>query len=430
MKWFGATIILIAAITVSAGTVCARSMEHQNLMLSGGHENNEGQQQRALEEIEAAEAVIERAENLIDSLENDIPQSATVLFEEAKEHLDNAKEAYDEGRYGRAYGLANSAKRLAQNAIRMIEENQPDDPDTPNQPDVPDEPDDDDDSGDTDDSETTPPRIDVLFLLDSTGSMDDEILVVKDKIEEIIFGVQNGTPKPDVRYAIVTYRDRGDTYVTMLFDFTEDVEDIKTFLRSIQAQGGGDGPESVNEALHVAINDCNWGNDDHVKMVFLIGDAPPHMDYEDDYDYRNEVEIAKEKGIKIHVIGCSGITGYVNGVSIFKEIAEKTNGTYQELIYTSKRDSYPAHDGSTYAVDNMILTWEASSDSGVDFYYAPPTTSTDSVSAGSPPRGKDSNCYSNILDIQLTYVIQQEAIQQGVSYKNAVSVHTQLVYLE
>jgi len=291
-------------------------------------------------------------------------------------------------------------------------------------------------------TETTPPHIDVLFLLDSTGSMDDEIQVVKDKIEQIMFEVENGTPKPVVRYAIVTYRDRGDVYVTRLLDFTENVENIKTFLRSIQADGGADGPESVNEALHVAINNCSWGGDDHVKMIFLIGDAPPHMDYENDYDYRNEVEIAKAEGIKIYVIGCSGITGYGNGVSIFNEIAEKTGGTYQELIYTAGEDSYPTHDGPTCAppteppiehdepafvsLENVPMAFDNTS-TPTWTACSPATCPTACKcccggSTESPIRRKSGNCYSNILDVQLTYSIQQVAIQNGVSYKNAVSV--------
>lgn len=288
-----------------------------------------------------------------------------------------------------------------------------------------------------------PPKIDVLFLIDSTGSMGDEIKVVKEKIEDIIFEVLNGTPKPDVRFAIVTYRDRGDDYITKTFDFTKDVEEIKAFLRGIKARCGGDGPESVNEALHVAINECEWGDDEHVKMILLIGDAPPHMDYKDDYDYREEVVIAKQKGIKIHVIGCSGITCYVNGVSIFLEIANKTDGTFQELIYGSRGGSSSSHGmppicspypgNSTHDVEIIrsyrkvspdipeitIIPGDLDSEVKIELHSAP---STPTVSSGSSLTRDDGNTYSNYLDVQLTYVIQQEAIENGVSYKNVVSL--------
>ncbi len=332
---------------------------------------------------------------------------------------------------------------------------EPDDPVDPEEPDDPDEPVDPED--DDEEEQKEPVKIDVLFLIDSTGSMGDEIDVVKNKIEDIIFEVQNGTPKPDVRYAIVTYRDRGDAYVTKLFDFTKDVEAIKIFLKSIQARGGGDGPESVNEALHVAINDCSWGDDDHVKMIFLIGDAPPHMDYEDDYDYGEEVKVAQQKEIKIHVIGCSGITSYREGESIFREIAEKTGGTYQKLIYASGSSKSGYHGGSGGSTGSSASSGNHTSYPKFTIpivdevhrcisYPEMPTPdvetddwecctvcfcccdsyrgSTASTSAGSSSITKDSNPYSNLLDIQLTYTIQQVAIQNGVTYENVVSIPT------
>lgn len=302
-------------------------------------------------------------------------------------------------------------------------------------------------------TESTPVKIDVLFLIDSTGSMSDEIYVVKVKIEEIIYEVQNGTPRPDVRYAIVTYRDRGDAYITRTFDFTGDVNEIKKFLYDIYAQGGGDGPESVNEALHVAINDCSWGCEDHVKMIFLIGDAPPHMDYEDDYDYREEIKIANGKQIRIHTIGCSGIKSYKNGVSIFEEIAEKTGGTYQELIYSSGGGSgtwigygrtidyhpvikdtaltyhAPLYRNSTH---EYKITLEKTSVSHLEICDVDSDAiyiscgdslsfSTKSCISSSSSFRDSSNC-GNLLDVQLTYVIQQEAIKNGVNYNNAVSL--------
>lgn len=328
---------------------------------------------------------------------------------------------------------------------------EPKEPEIPEDPEVPKEP-------EEPDKETKPIKIDVLFLIDSTGSMSDEIHVVKVKIEQIIYEVQNGTPKPDVRYAIVTYRDRGDIYITRAFDFTEDLNDIKAFLYGINAGGGGDGPESVNEGLHVAINNCSWGNDDSIKMIFLIGDAPPHMDYPDDYDYREEIKIAQQKQIKIHTIGCSGITYYTNGVTIFEEIAEKTGGTYQELIYSSGGGSYSKGGGysggfgrsryyypvledtitiyrapvyrnssheykTTFEETSIICLDYCDIDDDAMYFSCGKSTSFSTTSyTGSSWSTKDSNTCGNLLDVQLTYVIQQEAIKNGVSYDNALSL--------
>lgn len=111
----------------------------------GQDERSENQQQRALEEIQAAEEAIALAEELIDSLQCDPPNNVTVLLEEAKEHFTKAEEALEDEKYGRAYGLANSAKKLAQNAIKNLEdaeldeENEADNEEIGPEPSVPDD---------------------------------------------------------------------------------------------------------------------------------------------------------------------------------------------------------------------------------------------------------------------------------------------------
>ncbi|TMA11423.1 MAG: VWA domain-containing protein [Deltaproteobacteria bacterium] len=89
------------------------------------------------------------------------------------------------------------------------------------------------------------PRIDVAFALDTTGSMGDEIDVVKEKIVAIARNVSAGQPRPDVRFGIVAFRDRGDAYVTKAFPFSREIADVQKTLRSLDAEGGGDEPESV-----------------------------------------------------------------------------------------------------------------------------------------------------------------------------------------
>ena len=58
------------------------------------------------------------------------------------------------------------------------------------------------------------------------------------------------TEKSDIRYGLVAYRDRGDDYVTRVYDFTPDVAAFQANLNTVEAGGGGDIPESLNEALH------------------------------------------------------------------------------------------------------------------------------------------------------------------------------------
>lgn len=175
-------------------------------------------------------------------------------------------------------------------------------------------------------------RIDVCFLLDSTGSMSDEIDVVKTKIWEIVNDILLGDPKPDVRFSIVTYRDRGDEYVVKAIPFTRDVDRVHADLMQIRATGGGDKREDVNKGFRTAVNDLEWDNANGVaRMVFLIGDAGPHMDYEQTVPYDKTAKIATDNGIQVFSIGCSGIDQ--NEISEFTAIATLTGGEFEFLTY-------------------------------------------------------------------------------------------------
>ncbi|HQK94292.1 MAG TPA: protease complex subunit PrcB family protein [Armatimonadota bacterium] len=188
--------------------------------------------------------------------------------------------------------------------------------------------------------------MDVVFLIDTTGSMADEIEVVKEKMRDMVAQIASGDPAPRVRFGLVLYRDRGDEYVTKVIELTDDIDAMVAHIAEVQAAGGGDEPESLNEALHVALHDMNWDPAEEVdKTVFLIADAPPHMDYEGDYQYAGEVEYAVHHNIIIHSIGCSGLSE--EGNSIFRQIAQGSEGTFNLLTY--KRE-YVTADGTTETV--------------------------------------------------------------------------------
>ncbi len=175
-------------------------------------------------------------------------------------------------------------------------------------------------------------RIDVCFLLDSTGSMADEIDVVKEKIWEIVNDILLGDPKPDVRFSIVTYRDRGDEYVVKTVPFSRDVDRIHADLMQIRATGGGDKREDVNKGFRTAVNDLEWDNRNGVaRMIFLIGDAGPHMEYSQTVPYDKTAKIATNKGIQVYSIGCSGINQ--SEIREFTEIASLTGGQFEFLTY-------------------------------------------------------------------------------------------------
>lgn len=149
------------------------------------------------------------------------------------------------------------------------------------------------------------PEVEVVFCLDTTGSMSGLIDAAKQKIWAISNQIASGNPTPRVKIGLVAYRDRGDAYVTKVTDLTDDLDAIHTQLMSFRAQGGGDFPESVNQALHEAVTKISWGkNKKSLKIIFLVGDAPPHMDYADDVKYPETCKLAAGRDIIINTIQC------------------------------------------------------------------------------------------------------------------------------
>lgn len=170
------------------------------------------------------------------------------------------------------------------------------------------------------------PAIEVAFVLDTTGSMSGLLEGAKRKIWSIANQMASGQPRPEIRIGLIAYRDRGDAYVTRRFDLTTDIDAIYAQLQELSAQGGGDTPESVNQALHEAIEGLSWTPGQEVyKVVFLVGDAPPHGDYPNDVPYTRSVGSARERGIVVNAIQCGTIGATT---PIWQEIAASGSGRY------------------------------------------------------------------------------------------------------
>ncbi len=173
------------------------------------------------------------------------------------------------------------------------------------------------------------PRIEVAFVLDTTGSMSGLIEGAKQKIWSIVNQMADGTPRPEIRVGLIGYRDRGDEYVTKRFDLSGDIDSIYGRLVAFQAGGGGDTPESVNQALHEAVQDLSWSDSQNAyKVIFLVGDAPPHSDYQDDISFRRSVETAREKGIAVNAIQCGNMAATT---AVWKQIARIGLGEYAAI---------------------------------------------------------------------------------------------------
>jgi Mg-chelatase subunit ChlD len=169
-------------------------------------------------------------------------------------------------------------------------------------------------------------RIDVVFVLDTTGSMGGLIQAAKEKIWSIATTLASAQSAPEIRMGLVAYRDRGDAYVTRVVDLSSDLDSMYAALMDFQADGGGDGPESVNQALHDAIHKVSWSRQAGTyKVVFLVGDAPPHRDYTNDVQYPATLRAARAKGIAVNAIPCGQVG---NTTPAWKQIASLGAGRH------------------------------------------------------------------------------------------------------
>jgi Mg-chelatase subunit ChlD len=173
------------------------------------------------------------------------------------------------------------------------------------------------------------PYVEVVFCLDTTGSMGGLIEGAKQKIWLICNQILNGRPTPKLRIGLVAFKDKGDVYITKVFDMTDDLDAVYGEMKTYTAEGGGDTPESVNQALDDAINKIKWSKDKKVmRLVFLVGDAPPHMDYTDDVKYPVTCKKAMDLGIVINTIQCGNDA---DCTKYWKDIAEKGGGSYAAI---------------------------------------------------------------------------------------------------
>jgi len=172
------------------------------------------------------------------------------------------------------------------------------------------------------------PRVEVAFVLDTTGSMSGLIDGAKRKIWSIAERIGDGRPRPELRIALVGYRDVGDQYVTLAHDFTGDMDLVYERLSAFRAEGGGDTPEHVSRAISDAVHRLSWTSGNVMRTIFLVGDAPPHTDYQDGYDYRRHAREAAQRGIAIEAIECGAdpLTAQV-----WSEIAGLAGGHFAQI---------------------------------------------------------------------------------------------------
>ncbi len=169
-------------------------------------------------------------------------------------------------------------------------------------------------------------QIDVVFAVDTTGSMGGLLEGAKRTVWSIATHIRKTDPNANLRIGLVAYRDVGDDYVTRPFSLTNDLDAAFTELSTYQAAGGGDTPENVDAALDDSLHKMQWRRGAK-KLVFLVGDAPPAS--------RGEVPtfdvLAREaarSGIIINTIRCG--TDHQTA-STFQQIASLSRGEFSSI---------------------------------------------------------------------------------------------------
>lgn len=224
--------------------------------------------------------------------------------------------------------------------------------------------------------------LDVVFVLDTTGSMSAEIAEVQERVHQLAVSLARSRAGERIRFGIVAFRDRGDDYVTLLSPLTEDVPATGAFLASLAAGGGGDGPESVVAALDAALDEMQWDvRETTERQIFLVGDAPPHLDYGDEPAPAELAERARRQRIVVNTIGCRSLPP--DGVDFFRQIAYATEGSYQHIGSVAAA----APGALTAAVDRTVSASAAAAVASGETVAVRPLARP-AVAAGGDPTGE------------------------------------------
>jgi len=174
-------------------------------------------------------------------------------------------------------------------------------------------------------------ELDVQLVLDTTGSMGDELSYLQSEFDAIAARVKTKFPQMTPRWSLVLYRDQGDQYVTRQFDFTTDTNKFRTDLRAQAAAGGGDTPEAVVQGLEMASRQ-NWRPQASVaKVAFWVADAPAHPG--EGKQLATVVKNLKAKGVHVYPIASSDTDDAAEYQ--MRSTAQMTGGRYMFLTNDS-----------------------------------------------------------------------------------------------
>ena len=170
-------------------------------------------------------------------------------------------------------------------------------------------------------------RVDVMFMVDTTGSMGDELNFLKAELGAVLERVQETNGEQlELRTSVNFYRDEGDEYVVRPHKFTKNAKQSIRQIRRQAAGGGGDFPEAVERALTNGVEEHAWSESARGRVMFLVLDAPPHQGPKVARQVQRSVREAARKGIRVVPVVGSGIDKDTE--FLMRAVSIRTGGTY------------------------------------------------------------------------------------------------------
>ncbi len=171
-----------------------------------------------------------------------------------------------------------------------------------------------------------PTNVDIVWAVDATGSMGDEIEYLKTEVLDVIGRAKNNNPALSFRMGTAFYRDKGDEYIVKSSGLSPDIARTVEFIQKQSAGGGGDYPEAVHSALEEVVYGQKWSENAIARICFLVLDASPHQDPAVIASLQKSIREAAKRGIRIVPLAASGIQKDTEFLMKFFGLA--TNGTY------------------------------------------------------------------------------------------------------
>lgn len=226
--------------------------------------------------------------------------------------------------------------------------------------------------------------LEMVFVLDTTGSMGGLLDGAKQKIWSIVNEVMQKQSKPDVRVGFVAYRDRNDEYVTQIVPISSDLDAVYSKLMDLEAGGGGDTPESVRKALAEGVEKAGWSKSGAAKIIFLVGDAPP-QNYSGEPDVLATTTVAVRRNIVVNTIQCGDDH---ETRSIWQQVAKAGQGKYFAIAQNGGVEEINTPFDSRIAELGQQL-------GGTFIAYGAPTRRADLSMAAAETESKMANAASN-----------------------------------